>query len=407
MLSRFFSIPVEARAVSYADVWGRDMSASSVTSAGKVVTDDTALGLSTVYGAVRILSDGVATLPIDITRGKGALASPMEVVPPWIESPSPEVRKIDFMSQVMMSLLLRGNAYIFTARSDAGAVESLIVLDPDRVELRSVRGQLLYTLDSATGEHFTSYDILHIRGLMKPGSLVGLSPIANASETIGLSLAAQEYGATFFGNGAVPAAIVEVPNMLSKEGANLLKESWNSVHKGSSKAGKLAVLTEGAKFSALSVAPDEAQFLQTRSFQVADIARVFAVPPHLLQDASGSTSWGSGLAEQTQNYVTHSLRPWVERIEEAFTWLARTEAFSSNPADRLFVSLRMDHLLRGDFASRVTAYGAALDRGIYNLDEVRAFEDLPPIPDGSGKLHRVPLNSAPTSTDVKELPNEE
>ena len=385
---------MEARSVSYSDLWGRDMSANPLTASGKSVSDDSALKLSTVYGAVRILSDGVATLPIEMTQGAGADATPMRNQPDWIDSPSTQIRKIDFMSQVMMSLLLRGNAYIATARDGAGAVVTMDVLSPDMVSVKAVNGKLIYTIGSGTTA-FTQRDILHIRGLMKPGTLVGLSPISYAAETIGLSLAAQEYGAAFFGNGAVPAAIVEVPAQLSKEGVDMLKQSWNSVHQGSSKAGKLAVLTEGAKFNALSVSPDEAQFLQTRSFQVADIARVFAVPPHLLQDASGSTSWGSGLAEQTQNYVTHSLRPWVERIEEAFTWLARSEKYSPNPVHRRYVSLRMDHLLRGDFSARIATYGAALDRGIYNLDEVRAFEGLPPLPDGVGQLHRVPLNTGP------------
>ena len=394
----------EERSVSYSDLWGRDLSSTAATASGKAVTAESAMTLSTVYGAVRILTDGVATLPISMTRGTGGDARPVARPPAWLDEPSETVRKIDFMSQIMMSLLLSGNAYVATARDEQNKVRSMVVLDPASVTPVATSGRLMFRVN----EHVVgANEILHIRGLVKPGEILGLSPLAYASETIGLGLAAQEYGASFFGNGAVPAAIISAPGQLSREGVDILKNSWNNVHKGSSKSGKLAVLTEGAEFKALSVSPDEAQFLQTRAFQVADIARVFAVPPHLLQDASGSTSWGSGLAEQSQNYVTHSLRPWVERIEEAFTWLARSEAPAATPRQRLNVSMRMDHLLRGDYASRISTYGSALDRGIYNLDEVRAFEGLTPLPDGLGQEHRVPLNTAPTadagpSTDEPE-----
>lgn len=387
----------EARALSFADLWGRDLSSNRVTASGRVVTDESALTLSAVFGAVRILSDGVATLPIEVTRGSGPTTRTATRVPSWVENPSVSLSKIDTMSQIMMSLLFRGNAYIFTTRDELGKVLELVVLDPDKVQVKRVSSRVIYTLDGVAGA-MNAYDILHIRGMMLPGTDVGIAPIKYAAETIGLGLAAQEYGASFFGNGAIPAAIVSVPGQLTPEGAELLKSSWNNIHKGSGKSGKLAVMTEGAEFSTLSLAPDEAQFLQTRAFQVPDVARIFGVPPHLLQDASGSTSWGSGLAEQSQNYVTHSLRPWVERIEEAFTWLARSESAASAPGNRLNVSLRMDHLTRGDFASRLAAYGSALDRGIFNLDEVRAWEGLAPIPDGSGQNHRVPLNTGPSNT---------
>jgi len=262
MLARFSKINTEKRSISFSDLWGRDIEhAGGGTSSGKVVNDETAMSLSAVYGSVRILSDGVATLPIEMTQGTGSTSSTVADVPDWVHSPSTHLRKIDFMSQVMLSLLLRGNAYIFTNRTPNGRVETLSVLDPDIVKVEQQNGQLLYKLGGKS-DVLTSFDILHIRGMMKPGTMLGLSPIAYAAETIGLSLAAQEFGAAFFGNGAVPAAIVEVPNQLSPEGVAMLKQSWNSVHKGSSKSGKMAVLTEGAKFNALSVAPNEAQFLE-------------------------------------------------------------------------------------------------------------------------------------------------
>lgn len=365
------------------------------TTSGERVDQSSVLGIAAVWACIRIISDGVSTLPYEVTLGKGANAE-MTEAPHWLEQPSPTMDSIDFRVQVMISLLLRGNAYVLVIRDENGLVLELIVLDPDKVSPKvTTDGRVMYQVEGVNGllDHT---EIMHLKGLILPGSIVGISPLDQVAETLGLTLAVQRFGSAFFGNGAMPSAVVEVDGELSPDGARIMKRSWEAMHRGASKAQGLAVLTSGAKFKQVSIAPEQAQFLATRGFQVAEIARIFGVPPHLIQDASGSTSWGSGLSEQSVNYVTHTLRPWVTRLEAALTRLARSErpelSASSKP---LYVRLSMESLVRGDYASRIATYRTALEAGIYNLDEVREMEGRPPLPDGTGQIHRVPLNTGP------------
>lgn len=389
---RLLGVP-ETRSLSFQDVFGRDLWGASNTKAGPVVTTDSALKVSAVYGSVRILADGVATLPADAYRRIDGARRPYRPAPSWLHAPNParKLDRIDYLTQVMVSLLLHGNAYVAVVRDGTGQIVELTPLDPSAMDPRVVDGRVVYVAPTVSQKVYGPEDILHVRGLMKPGEVKGLSPIAYARETIGVALAAQEYGASFFGNGALPGAVIEVPGELSDVGTRQLKSAWNDVHKGSGNASKIGVLTEGAKFSAVSIPPEDAQFLQTRQFQVPDIARIFGVPPHLLQDASGSTSWGSGLNEQNIAYVQHSLRPWVERVESGHSWLLTTEGRPD-----VFVKLSVEGLMRGAYMERISTYGAALDRGIYTLNEVRAFEDLPPVE--GGDVTRVPLNTGTAPT---------
>jgi HK97 family phage portal protein len=219
-----------------------------------------------------------------------------------------------------------------------------------------------------------------------------------AREAVGLALASQQFAAAFFGNGAIPGTVVEVPGQLSEQGIKQLKSAWNEKHQGSSNAHRLAVVTEGAKFSKITVDPDDAQFLQTRQFQITDIARIYGVPPHLLADASNSTSWGSGLAEQNTMFVQQSLRPWVERIEQAFSHAMTLERRPANT----FIKLNVDGLLRGDHERRMTAYSIGLAAGLYTVDEVRAWEDLPPLPKQKPSPAPTPPPPTPPSDDDEE-----
>lgn len=366
--------------------WARDITVSLAprTASGKDVTPESALQVSAVYGSIRILAETISTLPAGAYIRNGG-ARYWYPAPEWLEKPAAHLGRIELLSQAMVSSLLAGNAYIATTRQ-GGRIVSAIPLDPHMVTPERVDGRIIF---HAAGQIYGPQDILHIPGLMLPGSIVGVSPISYARESIGLSLAAQEYGAAFFGNSGVPSAVVEVPGPLTETGKAQLKAAWNDLHKGSSNAARLGVLTEGAKLTKVTLAPDEAQFLQTRAFQVPDIARIFGVPPHLLADASGSTSWGSGLAEQNVAFAQHSLRPWVERLEAGLTRLFQSAEASGTSA---FIKLNMAGLERGSLETRMATYSIGLQQGIYNLDEVRAFEDLPPIANNNGKTHRIPLN---------------
>lgn len=363
----------ETRSVSFTDLWGKGLDVLGAKSAsGIAVTPKNSMQLSAVFGSVRILTDGVSTLPVE---------SDQVAKLSWLTQPSmsdPFLDMSDVLGQIMVSLLHAGNAFVATPRNPAGKIIELTVLDPTQVKkIAPERGMVAFEVQGV-GRRFTPFEIAHVPGMMLPGALIGIAPLDYARETVGLGLAAQKFGAGFFGNGANPSGLIEVDGPLSDEDAVRLRRRWKQLHSGSESQG-VAVLTKGATFKQLTVSPEQAQFLATRQFQVPDIARFFGVPPHLLQDASGSTSWGSGLAEQTQNYVTHSLRPWVERVESFLTRLVRSDVPAAGR-----VSLSLDHLLRGDFNSRVANAVSAVGAGILTVDEGRQIVDPRLAPFGPG-----------------------
>ena len=379
----------------------------NAAASGERVTSSDALQVSAVFGCVRLLSETIATLPVSVYSKRGGarreVPSPM-----WLDYPNAEpggMGRIDVLSQVVLSLLLEGNAYL-AVRWQGPNIVGLDVLDPTAIvpHMVMVDGQRrkmfeAYDLDDDGNEvllgWFTPRDVLHIPGMMLPGEFAGCSPIAYARESIGLALAAQKYGAKFFANGAIPGAIVEVGGTMSEEGLARARDAWRAANSGVDNAHRVAILTEGAKFSKVAMSPDEAQFLQTRQFQVPEIARIFGVPPHLISDATNSTSWGSGLAEQNIAFSMFSLRPWLERIEAGFNRLLFAET-----ADRMkFMKFNLDEIKRGAPRERMELYTLGLQHGIYSIDEVRAAEDLPPLPDSKGEGYRVPLNLKDVTAD--------
>nr|BEK66839.1 phage portal protein [Kitasatospora purpeofusca] len=379
----------------------------AVTASGQKIDANTALKVSAVFGCVRLLSETIATLPVATYSRRGGVRKVVKS-PLWLDYPTAEpggLGRIDLLSQVVLSLLLNGNAYL-AVLWDGPSIVGLEVLDPSRIETHTVvaggrRRKVFHATDVDRDGNpvalgwFTTREILHIPGMMLPGDFTGVSPIAFARESIGLALAAQTYGGRFFSNGATPSAIVEVPGAMSEDGLARAREAWRLANSGVDNAHRVALLTEGAKFSKIAMSPDEAQFLQTRQFQVPEIARIFGVPPHLISDATNSTSWGSGLAEQNQAFAMFSLRPWLERIEAGFTRLL----FAETANRQMFVKFSLDGIQRGAPAERMNMYSIGLQQGIYSIDEVRAWEDMEPLPDGQGAVHRVPMNLAPVDDD--------
>jgi len=372
----------------------------ATAASGEKVTPRGALQVSAVFGCVRLLSETIATLPIATYSKRGGARREIPS-PVWLDYPNAEpggMGRIDILSQTVLSLLLEGNAFL-AVRWQGPNIVGLDVLDPTKIHVHMImvdglRRKVFEAFDiDADGNEvllgwFTPRDVLHIPGMMLPGDFVGCSPITYARESIGLALASQKYGSKFFANGAMPGAVVEVPGTMSEEGLARAREAWRAANSGVDNAHRVALLTEGAKFSKVAMSPDEAQFLETRQFQVPEIARIFGVPPHLISDATNSTSWGSGLAEQNIAFSMFSLRPWLERIESGFNRLLFAET-----ADRhKFVKFNLDEIKRGAPKERMELYSLGLQNGIYSIDEVRAAEDMPPLPDGLGESHRVPLN---------------
>ena len=389
----------EKRSLSFQDIWGRGLNMTDArTTSGEVVNYDSALALSAVFAATRLLSDTISTLPVDIYVTQNSNEEPFRPVPGWIAEMNPHLRNHEVLGQVMMSLLLDGNAYCATLRDARGQVLQITPLDPSDITpyLTEIDGrkELTFTSGKAKGQTFTSRDIAHFRGLMKPGQIEGLSPIKAAREMIGLGLGAQKYGAAFFGNGGLPGATIEVPGQLTEDGVHQLKAAWEQIHRGASNSNKLAVLTEGSKFAKLTIDPEDSQFLETKLSSVGDVARIYGIPPHLLADASGSTSWGSGLHEQNVAFSMYSLRPYIARLEAGITNILRTSGLR-NP----YAKFDLATLSRGT-SERWGNYQQGIQSGVYSINEVRSLEGLAPIPDGD--VHYTPLNLAPVGTQTVE-----
>ena len=286
----------------------------------------------------------------------------------------------------MSHLLLYGNAYAQIIRDGAGRVVALYPLLPNKMEVwRDARGELYYTYTRSTDENpnFDKYgtvtlskeDVLHIPGLAYDG-LVGMSPIAMAKNAVGMSIACEEYGASFFANGAHPGGVLEHPGVLKDPGK--VRDSWQAAYGGSKNAGKVAVLEEGMKYQQIGIPPEEAQFLETRKFQISEIARLYRVPLHLIGDLEHSTF--SNIEQQSLEFVKYTLQPWVVRWEQAMT---KSLLLPAEKQD-YFIKLNVDGMLRGDYQSRMTGYATARQNGWLSANDIREMEDLNPIPEEEG-----------------------
>lgn len=360
-------------------VWQPGSSPDSASSAAR---------LSAVFGAWRLLSDAISTLPVDVFRVDGESRTPAPI-PPWLRFSAPGESRIDYLAQVLLSLLTNGSAFIATPRNALGVPTRLVVLDPTVIEVAVVAGRRTYRWQ---GHEFTARDVQQINGMILPGQLRGMSPIRYARDVIDGALSAQQYGTAFFGNAGVPPAVISVPaapgnapnqGKTDSERAREIAEAWKATHGGTSNAGKVGVLIGGATLETISFSPEDAQWLESRRFGVQEIARIYGVPPHLLADSSNSTSWGSGLSEQNLAFGQFALRPWITRIEEAHNQLLA----SAGLVDQR-LKLNLDASLRASPKDRYTVYAMGIRNGVLTVDEARALEDLPPLPGdaGSGDL---------------------
>ena len=365
------------------------------TAAGKTVTEQSAMQLTAVYACVRILAEAIAGLPLHLyRRGKNGSKDKAADHPLYSllhDEPNPEMTSFVFRETMMTHLLLYGNCYSQIIRDGRGQVTALYPLMPNQMSVdRDERGQLYYTYlrsneEAATMSGSTVYlmpeDVLHVPGLGFDG-LVGYSPIAMVRNSIGMALACEEYGAKFFANGASPSGVLEHPGTIKD--ISRLRESWNSVYGGSKNAGKVAILEEGMHYAPISISPNEAQFLETRKFQVDEIARIFHVPPHMIGDLERSTF--SNIEQQSLEFVKYTLNPWVCRWEQALT----RALLSPREKREYFIKFNVDGLLRGDYKSRMNGYAVGRQNGWMSANDIRELENLDRIPaEQGGDLYLV------------------
>ena len=359
------------------------------STSGKAVTERSAMQMIAVYSCVRILAEAVAGLPLHLYRytdtgGKEkAIDHPLYAL--LHDEPNPEMTSFVFRETLMTHLLLWGNAYAQIIRNGKGEVVALYPLMPNRMVVDcDEHGQLYYTYyrgqDEAIRNKDTAVilqpsDVLHIPDLGFDG-LVGYSPIAMAKNTIGMAIACEEYGAKFFANGATPGGILEHPGTIKVP--QRVRESWQSTFGGSGNANKVAVLEEGMKYTPISISPEQAQFLETRKFQINEIARIFRIPPHMVGDLEKSNF--SNIEQQSLEFVKYTLEPWLVRWEQS---MIRALVSHSEKA-AYFIKFNVDGLLRGDYQSRMNGYSIGRQNGWMSTNDIRELENLDRIPAEEG-----------------------
>ena len=359
------------------------------STAGKNVNERSAMQMTAVYACVRILSEAIAGLPLHMYHykddGGKEKAFDHNLYHLLHDEPNPEMTSFVFRETLMTHLLLWGNAYAQIIRNGKGEVIALYPLMPNRMTVnRDSNGMLYYvyqkTSDDAPTLEGSSVilspsEVFHVPGLGFDG-LVGYSPIAMAKNAIGLSMAAEEYGAKFYANGAAPSGVLEHPGVL-KDPAKV-RDSWNAAFGGSSNSHKVAVLEEGLKYTPISISPNEAQFLETRKFQIDEIARIFRVPPHMVGDLEKSSF--SNIEQQSLEFVKYTLDPWVVRWEQSLSRALLSETEKKN----YFFKFNLEGLLRGDYQSRMQGYSIGIQNGFMCPNDVRELENLDLIPDELG-----------------------
>lgn len=359
------------------------------SSAGKTVNERTALQMTAVYAAVRILAEGVASLPLHVYRrgenGDRSKAEDLNLFYLLHDKPNPEMTSFIFREALMCHLLLFGNAYAQVLRNGRGEVAALYPLLPNKMSVeRDEKGQLFYRYIRNDNEPSSMQgntvilmpsEVLHIPGLGFDG-LVGYSPISMTKNAIGIGLAAEEYGSRFFANGAAPAGVLEHPGVIKD--VSKLRESWNETFGGSRNAGKVAILEEGLHFNPISMSPQDSQLLETRQFQLTEIARIFRIPPHMLGDLSKATF--SNIEHESLEFVKYTLTPWICRWESSLT-----DSLLSREEQRKYeIRFNVEGLLRGDYKSRMEGYAVGINNGFLCPNDVRRLEGFDLIPEEKG-----------------------
>lgn len=372
--------------------------------AGVDVDEDTALTIAAVFAAVRVLAETIASLPLPVYRRLTPRGKERNRTHPLYallhDAPNEEMSSFSWREATMSHVLLWGNGHSYIQRTgDGQQIKALLPLNPTRVKVkrRDTTNAVYYEYydNDGTMHEIAQRDMFHLHGLGFNG-LTGYSVVSKARESFGLGMAAERHGAAFFGNGAHFSGIFEYPTTFEDEAARKrFRRDWNAMYKGPAKAGKPLILEQGMKWTQTSMSNDDAQFLETRKFQVSEVARWFRIPPHMLGDLEKATF--SNIEHQGIDFVVHSLRPWLVRFEAEI----QRKLFAESERNIYFAEFLVDGLLRGDTKSRMEAYKVGLQNGVYSLDEVRELENLNPLDEG-GDVHFVPLNMQTLEQAVKE-----
>jgi HK97 family phage portal protein len=368
------------------------LGAGGQSTAGKSVTEISALTNSAVYRSVTLISTTCAGLPMHpFQPGPGDVRVQVMTGPAaaLIRKPHPDLTPLELWELVYGSLLLWGNAYLLKLRNPRGFIEELWWINPKRVKPYRLdegpdTGQKRYVLDGNIDQPFSDARMLHIPGWGYDG-VQGMSIIRMAREGIGLGMAAEEFGAKLFGSGSLAAGLLQSEQEIDQDEAVRLKKLWKLGGSGLDSAHDIRVIGSGAKFTQLTIPPEDAQFLQTREFQITEVARWFGLPPHLLGQTEKSTSWGTGIESQNLGLITYNLSGHIGRVEQRMTQTVQPEP--------VYIKVGLGGLLRGDSASRAEFYTKMFQLGAFSPNDIRRWEDLPPVE--GGDVYYRPMNFAP------------
>jgi HK97 family phage portal protein len=349
------------------------------TSSGISVTETVALGIPAVYACIRVLAESIASLPLityeRLPNGDKQRATGFSLYPILHDQPNPIMTSLELRELLMGHLCLRGNAYCLIERI-SGEVVALWPLHPDRVTVEVDGRELVYTYQNDGQEKkYRMVDIMHIRGLSSDG-ILGYSPLALLRDSFGHAKAISDYSANYFKNDASPGGILSTPNALSAQAVAGLRESWTKGYTGSGNHHKVAILDNDLKWQSVGVSPQDSQMIESQKFSVVEIARVFRVPLNLVMDYERSTY--SNVTEQNRSFLTHTLQPWLERVEQAIHKSLLTESEKT----RYFVEHLTQNFLKANTKERFEAYQIARTTGFMSVNEIRQLENMNSVEGG-------------------------
>lgn len=375
----------EQRAVSFQTIFetGDDIVFSA--NAGTYVDESNSLSIAAVHSAVSLIADTISTLPVDCFIRVDGNRKPFRPKPAWVAQPDVNFAgHSTFYNSLLVSLLIDGNAFV-RVFSKGPEIVNLVVLNPHNVEVkRSGNGRLVFIVQGED-KPLTNEEIIYIPDLLRPGTVRGVSRVHALKENLALAKALEAYAATFFGSGTTLQGVIEYPGALTLEQSESLRSSFDNAHKGWRKSGRTGILSGGATFKPTQADPEKSQALEARRMAVEDIARIWRIPSHML-NLPGTNTYSS-VEQNMLGFVTHTLRPYVTKIEDAMSQLMSRYPGGADA----FVKFNMNGLLRADIQSRFSAYSTGLQSGFLAINDVRRLEDLAPQSGPAADDVRVPL----------------
>ena len=366
----------------------RDFLSAMSRSSGSGISVDknSALTFTAVWSAVRLLSESISILPINIYQREAngdktlALNNPSYYL--LHNEPNNYMSSVAFFEKIVMDLCLSGNSFVHIVRSPRGLVQALIPLNAQDIKVKINDGQIFYH-NQNSDNIFDDYDVLHFKGVSQDG-ILGLSPITQNANAIGWGMALEEYGSKYFTNSAKLSGVLETDRALSEEAISRLRTSFSNTYNQLQNAQSTAILEEGLSFKPITISPEQSQFLASRIFSITEIARMFNIPTFMLQEHSKSSF--NNIESLSQSYVTYTLMPYIRRMESEMN----RKLFKTNEKGKLFVEWNVNGLLRGNIKDRNDAYKTGINNGFLSINEIRRKENMNSIPDGDS--HYMPLN---------------